>query len=369
MLNRCSRRTPGHGVRRILLVRKGYVGDVIQTTALLRDLREHYPEAHITYMTGPGGATVLEGNTCVDVIEPFVAVPAGRARGLLPFMRRMSALRGKRFDLGIALNPDSRDALLLHLVGAKRTVGFAEPGREFLLDECVLWDETKIMARQDHYDALLRLLGKEPACRRYEFTPSAAEGCSRTVKALLEAPERIVVVAPGGGHNPRGCAPYRQWPAERFAEAAGRLIAGDNGRAVIVGGREDAEVAGRALEAWPAATKHEVEDLTDRTTLYELGRLLARADILITNDSAPVWIAAAVDCPTVCIVGCNHPVVCRPLSGSFVAVSAGLPCCPCFRGATVPTCPVPPDCLDAISVDQVVGAVGALPAGAGVGRW
>ncbi len=360
LLNSLLRRTRQR--HRILLVRQGYVGDIIQTTALLRDLRQFWPDAHLMYMTGTGGAGALNGNADVREIVPYVRAPRIRLEELVGFVRRILSLRRRGVGLGISLNPGSWDALLLHLVGAERCVGFVEPGREFLLDECIVWDETKVVARQEHYDDLLRLLGLEPVCRQYELALPAESSCSEEVRRVLAASEPVVAIAPGGGYNPAGCAPYRQWPAERFAEVVTHFLSREGVRVILVGGHDDTEVARRVMNCCPDVATGALDDLTGRTSLAELGLLLSKADLLITNDSAPVWVAAAVRCSTVCIVGCNHPVVCTPLSSSFAAVSAQLPCSPCFSGAAVPKCQLPAQCLQNITVAQVLAAVRELEA-------
>jgi lipopolysaccharide heptosyltransferase II len=357
--------------RKILVVRRGYVGDVIETTALLGDLRRAYPAAEIVYMTGAAGAQVLAGNQNVDRVVPYLDAPRRGAGG--PASRRARAAefcrwRRERFDLGLCLSHNSRDALLLRLVGVGRAAGFVEPQREFLLDVPVTWDERELRAGQERYDELLRALGIEPAYRAYDF-PAAEVGEGRGSRLLpgWDPAERpLLVLAPGGGRHPAGAAPYRQWPPERFAELLCILQREGPAEIALVGDQEDAALARQVRAALPAELRDRVHDLTGQTTLPELGALLSRARLLVANDSAPVWIAAAVGCPVVSIFGCNHPANHRPLVAAYAAVHGEVPCHPCFSGARVPDCPLPARCLQAIAAAQVAEAArGVLAAAAG----
>ena len=357
--------------RKILVVRRGFIGDIIQTTATVADLRRAYPEAEIVYMTGAAGAEVLAGNRSLTRVEPYLEEPSGGARSLARLWRAARGLRRERFDLGLCLNHKAWDALLLRLAGVAWAAGFTEPGREFLLDRAVRWDEWERRPGQDRYDELLRSLDIEPQCRSYGF-PAVPEGDAAGQELLpgvdfTEAP--LLVLAPGGGRHPNGCAPYRQWAPERFAEVAGVLAEEWDCEVCLIGGAEDADVTQQVLEHMPGTVRTKAHDLAGRTSLGQVGRLLSSARLLIANDSAPVWIAAAVGCPVVAIFGCNHPADYRPLAPAYVAVCADLTCHPCFSGARVPQCELPARCLAAIGVDEVVRAARVAVSLAAGGRW
>jgi GT2 family glycosyltransferase len=198
-VNRLGGRGAGAGAapRKILVVRRGYVGDVIESTALVGDLRRAYPGAEIVYMTGAAGAQALAGNRNVDRIAPYPAGPGGG------FWRALRRLRRERFDLGLCLSHNSRDALLLRLAGVGQAAGFAEPQREFLLDLAVTWDEQELRAGRERYEELLRALGIEPVYRAYDFPAAAAEAAapSRLLPGWDPA-ERPLLVLAGGAIRP-----------------------------------------------------------------------------------------------------------------------------------------------------------------------
>ena len=334
------------------------IGDVIQTTASLEDLRRGFPGAHIAYMTRGADAIVLDGNQNIDEILPYVGMPQHTIGGMVRFLHETRRLRRRRFDLALSLNPDSYDALLLQLMGVRRAVGFVEPQREFLLDEALVWDDAEVKARQTRFDELLRLLGIEPQCRHYTF-PTPTRPGDRTRKVIEDARasgKPLLVIAPGGGCHPPGGSPYRQWLPERFAEVLSELSDELGAIPVLIGDSNDIQASQAVLEFLPADKRDEVRDLTGETSLEDIGALLRAALLVVTNDAAPVWIAAAVDCPTVSIFGCNHPTVNMPLSKWYAAVSSELPCHPCYRGDSIPDCDIPPPCLTEITVQDVIDA-------------
>jgi ADP-heptose:LPS heptosyltransferase len=334
------------------------IGDVIQTTALLGDLRSAFPGAWIAYMTGNAGEAVLRRNPYVDQVMPYLHCPGGKATDVLRFFGRVWQLRKANFDLGISLNNGSWDALILRLAGVRFAIGFVEPLREFLLDKALVWDEDEVKPRQERFDDLLRLLGIEPSFRHYVFPESSTVG--EHVRALVEEAAAIrkplLAVAPGGASHPPGAKPYRQWLPERFAEVVCHLGEQHSLLPVLIGDREDLETARLVFAALTPEQRAQTRDLTGRTSLDDLAFLLRHARLLLTNDSAPVWIAAAVGCPTVCLFGCTHPAAATPLTSWYKAVSCRLPCHPCYRGDRVPACPVPPDCVTGVTPQDVTSA-------------
>jgi heptosyltransferase II len=363
-VNRLSvrRRAPSPTPQRIIVVRQGMIGDVIQTTASLEDLRQSFPDAHIAYMTGSAGSVVLEGNESLDEIVPYIATPERSLASLRKFIGQIRELRRKKFDLGLSLNHSSYDALLLRLMAVREAVGFVEPQREFLLDRALVWDEAEIKARQTRFDDLLRLLDIEPRCRHYIFHPTTAPGqyARELIQEAKSQDRPLLVIAPGGGTHPPGASPYRQWLPERFAQVLTILSDELQALPVLIGDSNDLPTSQKVLDALKPDMRVRVRDLTGKTSLPDVGALLENARLLITNDTAPVWIAAAVDCPTVAIFGCAHPEVAQPLSMHYVSVKSNIACHPCYRGDDVPDCDIPPPCLSTITRHDVIDAANQL---------
>jgi heptosyltransferase-2 len=162
--------------------------------------------------------------------------------------------------------------------------------------------------------------------------------------------------------------PAKRWPRERFIAAAKGLMQRIACRCWVFGAEADeADAASIARElATPApGGSAAARCLAGRTSLRELCAALKACDVVLTNDSGPMHLAAAVGTPVVALFGSTSPELTGPgLPGTthHVVVRAPVPCAPCFRRE----CPIDFRCMTGISVEQVVEAV--LGAGAAAGR-
>jgi ADP-heptose:LPS heptosyltransferase len=143
----------------------------------------------------------------------------------------------------------------------------------------------------------------------------------------------------------------KRWPAASFAAVATQLAARGIGPLVVIGGQDEREVSGlvRSLTACP------VVDLTGETPIGLLPALLSKACVLITNDSGPMHVAAAVGRPVVSIFGPTSAVRTGPYGAGHTVLTHDLPCRPCF--SRVCRNAVPMECLESITPEQVVAAV------------
>jgi heptosyltransferase-2 len=158
----------------------------------------------------------------------------------------------------------------------------------------------------------------------------------------------FIALGPGGGVNPFHSVSQRRWFPERFAAVADILSKGHGARIVLIGGQSEKELA----EEVESRMSMPCLNLAGATSLRETGALLSMCSLLVSNDSAPVFLASAVGCPTVVIYGPELSRVASPLGGSHISLEADLPCRPCFPK---PSCR-DPECMDRISVDMVVKA-------------
>jgi len=160
--------------------------------------------------------------------------------------------------------------------------------------------------------------------------------------------EPVIAVSPGGGVNPFVSVSQRRWFPERFAAVSDILSKRYGARIVFIGGASDNKVAEEVGLRMSAS----YVNLTGRTSLRQTGALLSMCSLLLSNDSAPVFLASAVGCPTVVIYGPEPSRVASPPGNNHVSVEVDLPCRPCFPK---PRCNEA-ECMDRISVDVVVRA-------------
>ena len=315
--------------RSILVVRLDHVGDVLMSTPALAALRRAFPSARIDVLAAGWGRAALDANPHVNrVREGLAPWYDPRQQGLpgpVDVLRVAASLRREGYDWGFDFRGDPRVLLFYLLPAARRRFGFSRLGLESLLTDTLPYDR-----RRSILDLCLDLVaaaGAPPGGGRRPVFPTDESSRLTVARVLgehgLGPLERFAVLAPGANRSPA------RWHADRFAVVADGLQAAGT-RVILVGRAEDAKVA-RSVAA--SARRPDV-DLTSKTSLRELGALLDRAALLVTNDSGAAHVAAAVECPTVAVFGPTDPSLTFPYEDGrrFVSVAAPIDHPrPCFR--------------------------------------
>ena len=344
--------------RRILLVRLRLLGDVVFTTPLLRALRRHDADAHLTYLVEPLAAPIVAANPHVDEV---MVVPKqqglARWRGDWSWARR---LRAARFDIAIDLHGGPRAAWLTWASRAPMRIGYQTSGRTWMYTHAVTRPDGLAPRHsvRNQWDLLgpLGIDDCDPARDAVEMTEDQA-ATSRVARRLQDVgigpADTLVVVHVSAGN------PFRRWPPEAFAEAVCELVRRDPARRfVLTSGPSDAEAAraivgqvATRLGPGAAAIAHGQFDVG------ELRSLAARAAVYIGGDSGPLHIAATTRVPIVALFGptlAERSMPWRDPHWFAEGVDAGpLPCRPCHQR----TCE-PGDfrCLAGIQPGRVVAA-------------
>ncbi len=303
--------------KRVLLIKLRAIGDVVLATPALAEARRAWPEAEIDFLTEPPSRQVLEGNP--DVSEVLVHDPHAPFAKQVDLVRR---IRAKGYDLVIDLFGNPRSAWLTLLSGARTRVGFGFRFRKMAYNVRVAPRGHLVHEVEFNLDAL-RAVGVTVGPARLHFpVPDDAKRYIDDFLASKGLADRLLI-----GLNNSGGWAAKRWMPEKAAELARRLVE-DEGAAVIVlwgPGEEDqmgqvAAMAGRgALLAPP-------------TDLHQLAALLVRLRLLVTTDSAPMHIAAAVGTKVVALFGPTNPLLQGPYGPGHVVVrNEQLGCLGCNR--------------------------------------
>ncbi len=366
-------------MKRILVVKLADVGDVLTATPALRALRRTFPSSEITALISPHCREVLDGNTSVDRLlwfdkRRFDAVGGLRTPGLAAGLAGLGwTLRRFGFDALVLLHhlttPQgaAKYAGLSLAAGAPIRAGLDNGRGGFLTHRA---PDRGFGARHEveYWNDVVGLLGVAPDYGPLEFPSPVRDGV--TADALLDAlPAPRVAIHAGAG----SFSLARRWPLEDYARLVQRLTAHLDVSVVLVGGRDEAGIGAALREAGPP---DRILDLTGRTTLGQLGALLARCHLFVGNDSGVMHLAAAVGTDILALFGPSNHRAWGPWTPTArsIIIRADVPCSPClYRGDTLGTpegCPARP-CLHMITPEQVVSSVeqllatGAHPAVAG----
>jgi heptosyltransferase II len=360
--------------RRILVRGVNWLGDAVMSTPALLRLRERFPEAHIALLTPEKLRDLWLHHPAVNEVVPFRA-----GEGVFSVSRK---LRDKGFDLALVLPNSPRSALEVCLARIPRRIGFAGPWRNGLLTTRVAG---RPGARQMRKRSKSEILGRIAANVAREHFPAqshhihhylhlvGAVGASTDPTAPVinvtatdlaafakrfELANHMREVALLGLNAGAEYGPAKRWPAEHFVTSAERLQRLTNCRWLVLGGGRDIELAGHISAE---ITRHAPRampplNLAGRTSLRELCAVLKLCRVLLTNDSGPMHLAAAVGTAVVVPFGSTSPELTGPgLAGDprHLLLTARVPCAPCFRRA----CPIDFRCMRNIEPEQVVAAV------------
>ncbi len=306
-------------------------------------LRRHFASARITWLVKREWAGLVERIEGVDDVVT-VGPGVGGWLGALP------GLRAARFDLALDLQGLFRSGAMIWLSGARRRIGFANAreGSPWFYSRRVAVPMVDMHA-VDRYLLLTDDLGiKRGTAPAFRFKSLPAD--EEAVETLLER-AGIESGAPWIAMNVGARWPTKRWPIESFGEVVSQLERGGLGPVVLFGGAGDLEAAqgvSRAAERPPVS-------LVDQTGLGLLPSLLRRATVLITNDSGPMHIAAAVGTPVVALFGPTSPARTGPYGDMHRVLRAGVSCSPCFSRRCAN--PRQLECLTSIAVTDVLKAV------------
>jgi heptosyltransferase I len=277
---------------RIAVVMMSAIGDAVHTLPVINSLRAAAPDARITWIIQPGPHGLVAGHPAVDEFILF-----DRKRGWRAYADVRAAVRGRRFDLVIALQVYFKAGLVTKILRSPRKLGF---DRARARDANWLFTTERIPARgqrhvQDQYFEFLEHL-RVPPLLEWRLGPTAEEA-ARYAGALPPDPRPTVAFVVGTSK------PAKEWPAERYAALAD-LLAERGMRTVLVGGRSPRELA--AAETIARAAVHPPLDLLE-WDLRKLVSVLDRVDVLVSPDTGPLHVGVALGTPTVSLIGYTNP--------------------------------------------------------------
>jgi len=344
---------PLPGIRKIAVLRANAIGDFIFALPALESLRSVYPTAEIVLLGQPWHRQFLEGRP--GPVDRVVVIPrkagvredretAGEEDPPEVCERFFADMAAERFDLALQMHGGGRNSnpFLLQL-GAAITAGSATadaPRLDYTLPY-IYW--------QHEIARLLEVVGMVGA-RPVTLEPrlSLTQADRDEAEAVIpETDAPLVALHPGVGD------PWRQWPAEKFA-AVGDALAGRGARVLLTGAGFEAPITG----AVAAAMRCRAEDLNGRLSLGGLAALLAYCRVVVSNDSGPLHVAAAVGAATVGIYWAGNAINAGTLfrARSRPHLSWRMECPECGRNTIYDPCNHRHSFVDLVTVEEVTAS-------------
>ena len=323
-----SSQLPAPSPQRILVIGLSNIGDAVLMTPVIARLHQAFPDAEVTLLAGERARAVFADDPRVHrvvVMEAF--------GGLIGRLRLAGWVWSLRPDLLI----DLRHTILPLLWRPWRAVRYYQPipRRITHMRDRHLWKLDRALGSrltvQDNGLQSLSSLWIAPEDR------AAVDALLR--RWSVDPAKPLVLMSPGARSH------TKRWYADRFAALADRLIEDARAEVILTGEPDEAPVIREVL----GAMRHRAHSAVGSTTIRQLGALMERAGLVITNDSAALHVAGAVGAPVVALFGPTDPAKYGPSGARSRVIQRRLFCVPCEEAL----CRYHHECMRFISADEV----------------
>jgi lipopolysaccharide heptosyltransferase I len=331
---------------KILILKPSSLGDVVQALPVLRLLKRRFPRGDIYWWIDTNLAPLLENDPDLAGIIRFERRRWAAFASWLKLFRDIRRARAQVFDWVFDLQGLARSGAFAWLANGKLTLGLDTPreGARGFYDLAIRRPSYHTHA-VDWYLGALAAVGV-PTDMDFEWIPERTDVAKRVRQTWLKEGTRWILIQPGARWI------NKRWPAGHFAELV-RQLATNHPQCsfAILGGPEDRPLGETITRAQPARCL----DLTGKLSLPEMVECVRLSSMMITNDTGPMHVAAALRKPLVALFGPTEPRRTGPHGQVDGVLRLDLPCAPCMR----PRCHYvkPFECLRALPPSAVLEAV------------
>jgi heptosyltransferase-2 len=329
----------------IMIRATNWIGDGVMSLPALQALHARFPSAEIVLVSKPWVNELYWHLPAVS--RQIVYNPEGEHEGPRGFWRFCQTLRAERFDAAILFQNAFHAAWMAWCARVPARVGYARDGRSSLLTEAIEVPPPAAYGHQAYYYLqLLFRAGLIDAPQPIHQVRLVLEDAERAWAANhlrrmgLQGPRFFVGLTPGAFF---GAA--KRWLLQRYALLADRLVGAFNADVLIFGSRAERALA----EEIARAMKHTPVILAGETSLRQLMALLAQCQLVVSNDSGPMHLAAALGVPLVAIFGSTDKRATGPLGPRTRVVKHPVACSPCG----LRECPIDFRCMKSVTVEEV----------------
>lgn len=332
-------------VERILVRGTNWVGDSIVTIPALNELKRIFPKSKISLLVKPWVTGIFEDLECVDEIISYERTQKG-------VYNTIKELKEKKFDLAVLFQNAFEAAVLAFGSEAKLRVGFPTEWRGILLTHSLNLTQKILSLHQIYYYLHIisqleeKLFGKSKVdFHHLNYRLPVRDERKFLIKEKvngfgIDTNKRLVAINPGAT-NSRA----KRWPIERFAQLADGLVSAGI-EVVFIGAGAELDITQAAIDKmWQKA-----KILTGKTSLAESIAFLSICDLVISNDTGPAYIAAALERPTLTIFGPTDDKMICPFGTKAEIIRKKVDCSPCM----LKDCPINHQCMTGVTVQMVL---------------
>ncbi len=337
------------GNKRVLIFNVNWLGDVLFSTAVIRNIRRNFPDSFLACIVPSRCYPVLKDNPHLD--EVIIFDEKDRHRGTLAKLKFVNFLKKKKFDTVFLLHRSFSRALICRLAGIPERIGYWTNKRGFLLTKGIKAASRDSIHRIDYYLNLIEKAGLRVEDRFTEFFFKSADEdfvLDFLKKKSVGRDDFLVAVNPAGNWGPK------RWPVEYWAKLCDALIEDFKFKVIITGSASDGAL-GQKIQA---AMRNKAISAIGALNLKQLGALFKQVGLLITADTGPLHIANAVGAKKIiALFGPTHTAVTGPYPVKNIIILQKDTGCkiPCYQVFCKDN-----RCMKAISPQDVLGQVRQL---------
>ncbi|HMQ79568.1 MAG TPA: glycosyltransferase family 9 protein [Ignavibacteria bacterium] len=323
-------------VNKILIIKPQAIGDVLLSTPVIENMRHHFPDAEINFLTQSFCREALEGNPYLDRVLTY---DIGKGDSSYCLIRN---IHNQKYDLILDLFGNPRTAIIVFNSDARYRVGFRFKWRALAYNIKVKPRSSEVHNIEFNLDAV-RALGLEVISNKPKFYLNGVHtefaGEFFTKNDLTG--KRVI------GFNPSGTWPTKVWNEEKWVEL-GRLFSKDSRILLFWGYDKEKELAQRIQKAIGSSAL-----LIPETNLKYMAALIKKCDLFVTNDTGPMHIAWVSGVNTAAIFGPTNSDLQGPLSkNSLVIKNDSISCLGCNL-TQLSECPNEHKCMNGLNPEIV----------------
>ncbi len=323
-------------MKKILILRLSSIGDIVLTQPVAKVLREVYPDATIDYLTKKPFIGIVEAFGCIDTIHTW-----NNKRIIL------KKLRKQKYDMIIDLHSKFNTFIIKLLVRGKKTVTY---NKKHILRRMIVKKLThkSIVSTVELYFSALKKIGITETIEHPKLYPDKLQKISLGKRF---PGKKLIGIFPGALHA------TKMYPLEKMAKFIDSVPSKWNCKFIILGSKSEKLLSAELKKN----TKTELLDLCGEFNISQLISVIDNMDVIISNDSGPMHIAAAIEKPQIALFGATHPRLgFAPLNKKAIIISSNISCQPCsLHGSAI--CPKGHFlCMNSISPELIKKNLGKI---------
>lgn len=329
------RKAPG----KILVIKPSSLGDIVHSLPFLNAIRDRFPKSEIHWVVARGLEGLLEGHPMISklwIINKDNWKKIKNIKGTVSELKDLfKSLKKEKFDIVVDLQGLLRSGVLAAATGASVRIGFSEAREGSRIFYTHRVKGGKDIHAVDRYLKIARFLGSDVADIKFPFPLSFS---SQLSALSFQFQDEYAVFVPGARWR------TKRWPSERFGELASILSV----KTLVVGGKSDTDISNKVVNS----SKGNAISIAGKTNIKELIEIMRKAKFVVSNDSGPMHIAAALGVPVFAIFGPTNPLRTGPYGKGHTIIKKGLKCSPCYKKACSDI-----KCMTAVNVKEVAETI------------